>query len=128
MSENKAIRLSKIAREFNVGISTIVDFLQKKGHKVDPNPNTKIEADLYSLLLKEYSSDLDVKKKSESFSLQNLREKKEILSPEKTEEVPEPEEEAQLLIKDTSASHPDSEARKDRQIEEKQQNLLGQRF
>jgi translation initiation factor IF-2 len=65
MSENKAIRLSKIAREFNVGISTIVDFLQKKGHKVDPNPNTKIEADLYSLLLKEYSSDLDVKKKSE---------------------------------------------------------------
>jgi translation initiation factor IF-2 len=125
MSENKAIRLSKIAREFNVGISTIVDFLQKKGHKVDPNPNTKIEADLYSLLLKEYSSDLDVKKKSESFSLQNLREKKEILSPEKTEEVPEPEEEAQLLIKDTSASHPDSEARKDRQIEEKQPKLTG---
>lgn len=26
----KAIRLSKLAREFNVGISTLVDFLGKK--------------------------------------------------------------------------------------------------
>ena len=70
MVENKAIRLSKIAREFNVGISTIVDFLNKKGHKIDSNPNTKLDPDLYDLLVDEYSSDLNVKKESEKFTLQ----------------------------------------------------------
>ena len=33
----KAIRLSKAAREFNVGINTIIEFLHKKGHKIDRN-------------------------------------------------------------------------------------------
>ena len=66
MSETKATRLSKIAREFNVGISTIVEFLHKKGHHLDPNPNTKVSDDLYALLVQEYSSDLKEKKKSES--------------------------------------------------------------
>jgi len=41
------MRLSKIAREFNVGISTIIEFLNKKGYSVDPNPNTKITPDIY---------------------------------------------------------------------------------
>ena len=68
MGENKAIRLSKIAREYNLGISTIVEFLHKKGHKVDPNPNTKIDPELCHLLEQEYSSDFTEKRKS-SFSM-----------------------------------------------------------
>ena len=80
MSETKAIRLNKIARELNVGISTLVEFLQKKGHKVESSPNTKISQEQYELLVREYSSDLDEKKKSESFSLKNLRERKETIS------------------------------------------------
>ena len=39
--EIKPTRLSKAAREFNVGISTIVEFLNKKGFDLDPNPNTR---------------------------------------------------------------------------------------
>ncbi len=58
-------RLSKVAREFNVGTSTIVDFLHKKGYDIDTNPNTKINDELYSLLDKEYKSDLRVRKESE---------------------------------------------------------------
>ena len=43
MSEEvKNIRLSKAAREFNVGTSTIVEFLAKKGQSIDPSPNTKL--------------------------------------------------------------------------------------
>ncbi len=103
MIENKAIRLSKIAREYNVGISTIVDFLHKKGHSIDPNPNTKIAPELCDLVTQEYSSDFNEKKKSESFSLKNLREKKETLSLEDVENIPEPEEEEELLIKDSSS-------------------------
>lgn len=38
----KAIRLIKIAKEFNVGVPIIVDFLKKKGLDIDLNPNNKV--------------------------------------------------------------------------------------
>ena len=38
---SKPVRLNKIAREFNLGIQTIVDFLASKGMEVDAKPNTK---------------------------------------------------------------------------------------
>ena len=104
MLESKATRLSKLAKEFNVGISTIVEFLHKKGHNLDSNPNTKVPEDLYALLVQEYSSDLNEKKKSESFSLKNLRDKKETISIETIHEAPEPEEEEEVFIKDSSAA------------------------
>ncbi len=76
----KATRLSKAAREFNVGISTIVEFLQKKGFDLSPNPNSKIPPEAYDLLLKEYSSDISVKKESEKLTLKELSRKKETVS------------------------------------------------
>ncbi len=76
----KATRLSKAAREFNVGISTIVEFLHKKGFDLDPNPNTKLPHDAYLLLLKEFSSDINVKKESEKLILKDLHRKKETVS------------------------------------------------
>ncbi len=72
--------MSKIAREFNVGISTIVEFLKKKGYAVDPNPNTKVTEEIYEILVHEYSSDISVKKESDRLSLKNLREKKDTIS------------------------------------------------
>ncbi|MBL8000623.1 MAG: translation initiation factor IF-2, partial [Flavobacteriales bacterium] len=47
---DKAVRLSKVAREFNLGVHTVVEFLAGKGHKVDSNPNTKISGEQYDLL------------------------------------------------------------------------------
>ncbi len=52
-----SIRLGKAATEFNVGVTTIVDFLHKKGFKIDSNPNTKLSPEMHSLLLKEYQPD-----------------------------------------------------------------------
>ncbi len=75
-----ATRLSKAAREFNVGISTIVEFLMKKGFEVDSNPNSKIPADAYELLQKEYSSDISVKKESEKLTLSEFSRRKETVS------------------------------------------------
>jgi len=69
-------RLGKVAREFNVGIQTMVEFLNKKGHVVDPNPNAKIEDDQYILLQKEYSKDIDLKKESEKLNLRTHRHQK----------------------------------------------------
>jgi len=52
-----SIRLGKAATEFNVGVTTIVDFLHKKGFKIDSNPNTKLGPEMYTLLVKEYQPD-----------------------------------------------------------------------
>jgi translation initiation factor IF-2 len=106
MTDIKATRLSKIARELNVGISTIVEYLHKKGHHIESDPNTKITPEQYNLLAQEYSSDLNEKKKSENFSLKNLREKKESISLDDIQDTSEPEEEEEsLLIKDSSAQN-----------------------
>jgi translation initiation factor IF-2 len=69
-------RLGKVAREFNVGIQTMVEFLHKKGHVVDPNPNAKIDDDQYLILQKEYSKDIDLKKESEKLNLRTHRHQK----------------------------------------------------
>ncbi|MFZ4463909.1 MAG: translation initiation factor IF-2 [Bacteroidales bacterium] len=65
------IRLSKAAKEFNVGTSTIVEFLSKKGHQIDPNPNTKLTPDMYSLILKEYQSEKQVKEVSQKLGIEH---------------------------------------------------------
>lgn len=103
----KATRLSKAAREFNVGISTIVEFLHKKGFDLDPNPNTKLPHEAYLLLLKEYSSDLNVKKESEKLILKDLHRKKETVSIDDFSEKSSGEDrerEEEVLIKDSSVS------------------------
>ncbi len=105
MTEKKEIRLSKLASEFNVGISTIVDYLKKKGHDIESNPNTKVAPDLYDLLNKEYSSDVNAKKESEKVNLRSFREKKEAVTIEAHEgETIDDEEsvEKEILIKDSS--------------------------
>ncbi|MBO4985374.1 MAG: translation initiation factor IF-2 [Bacteroides sp.] len=62
------IRLNKVTRDLNVGITTAVEFLQKKGFTVEANPNTKITDEQFELLKKEFSTDKDLKMKSERFS------------------------------------------------------------
>src|SRR5690554_4608213 len=73
-------RLSKVARECNVGISTIVEFLHKKGIELDMNPNTKVDADTVELLKKEFRQDQSVKKASEELIERKQKEKKEAVS------------------------------------------------
>jgi translation initiation factor IF-2 len=101
----KVTRLSKVAREFNVGISTIVEFLHKKGFDLDPNPNTKLPHEAYIFLVKEYSTDISVKKESEKLILKDLHRKKESVSIEdfsEKSETEEPEKDEEILEKDTS--------------------------
>lgn len=73
-------RLSKVARDFNVGISTIVEFLHKKGFDIDTNPNNKITDDAFHLLEKEYKGDVSLKKESELINLKSHRGAKESIS------------------------------------------------
>jgi len=104
--EQKAIRLSKAAREFNVGIQTIVEFLHKKGFDLSHDPNSKIPPEAYALIVKEYSGDLSVKKDAEKLALKEKITLKKSLSIDdmdtgKAGESGEPEEE--ILVTDVSA-------------------------
>jgi translation initiation factor IF-2 len=60
-----AIRLSKVATTLNVGINSLVEFLEKKGIKVENNPNTKIDDEQYDLLIAEFVKDKKTKEEIE---------------------------------------------------------------
>jgi translation initiation factor IF-2 len=130
MSDTKTTRLSKIARELNVGISTIVDFLHKKGVKIDSDPNAKITAEQHELLLKEFSTDLNAKKESEKLNLRNKRDKLETVSLNDMSHDAEPEvqdDEDEVLIKDLRATgaHHEPEVEKPVEKEPIRLNVLG---
>ncbi len=59
------IRLNKVTRDLNVGITTAVEFLQRKGFTVEANPNTRITDEQFEMLKKEFSTDKDLKKKTD---------------------------------------------------------------
>lgn len=108
----KVKRLSKLAKEFNVGISTIVDFLNKKGYDIDPNPNAKVTPDQYDILAKEYSSDIDVKKESQRINL-NYDERSSVSINDiesEGEEAETEEKDEEILIKDVSGSTAEDES------------------
>lgn len=53
--ETQIIRLSKVAKELNVGKDTLIECLKRHGHEVDPNPNTKITPEQYDILMREFA-------------------------------------------------------------------------
>ncbi len=63
-------RLSKAAREFNIGIKTVVDFLTKKGFAIGNDPNSKLSQEMYALLMKEFASEKHVKEEAKKIGLQ----------------------------------------------------------
>jgi len=124
MSEEvKNIRLSKAAREFNVGTSTIVEFLAKKGQNIDPSPNTKLTPEQYALVVKEYQGEKEVKKNADQ--LGNIAFKGKTITVDTTEKpkVIE-EEEAEVSIKSnilTKKEEPKVEPVKKEKKEEKKE-------
>lgn len=56
MGNERKLRLIQVAKEFNVGINTITDFLHKKGIKSDGSPNTQVDADTYAILEKGFGA------------------------------------------------------------------------
>ena len=66
------IRLNKVTRDLNVGISTVVEFLQKKGYDIKANPNSQISEEQYDALVKEFSKDKDLRIESDKIIQQRL--------------------------------------------------------
>jgi translation initiation factor IF-2 len=58
-------RLVKVAKELNVGTTTIVDHLIKCGFEIDNKPTAKITEEMYTVLLKEFQNSADIKEKAD---------------------------------------------------------------
>jgi translation initiation factor IF-2 len=102
----KPIRLGKAAGELNVGIQTLIDFLQSKGIKIDTNPNTRLEPEHFDLLCQEFAADQNLKEQSKSAA---RRERRESISlkdkPEETSTVETEEEEDDVTINIEEIKH-----------------------
>ena len=95
-----SIRLNKVIKELNVGIQTAVSFLQKKGFDVESNPSTKITDEQYGLLVKEFSTDKELKIESERFNQERQKEKKAA-----QEEIEDKPKEIETVIDDSLKPH-----------------------
>ena len=73
------IKISKVAKDLNVGINTAVEFLRKNNVEIDenPGPNTRIDEDAVEILTKEFSKDKGIKEKSDDFGAAKKQERKE---------------------------------------------------
>lgn len=98
MEEKKNIRLKKAATEFNVGLNTVVDFLAKKGHNIELNPNTRITAEQYELLAAAFQSERDVKENADKIEI-NTNNNVTIEAPSVGTDSEEAEENEELTIK-----------------------------
>ena len=56
MPNVRRLRLHQVARELKVGQTTIVEYLEKKGIKVENAPSTLIEPHVYEVLDKEFGA------------------------------------------------------------------------
>jgi translation initiation factor IF-2 len=96
MADSEQIRISKVIKELNIGLDSALEFLSSKGVAVEKNPNSKIDAGAYGLLLGQFST--DKKAKDEADAMLALKVKKEIVvapAPEPVivaiQETPKPE-------------------------------------
>jgi translation initiation factor IF-2 len=98
---NDSIRISKILKEFNIGISTLVEFLKKKGVEVEANPNGKVSENIYALVKTEFGKEHDIKVASMKISwkpvVPNPVSVADIDKPEKP--IDEPKDEKEVFIK-----------------------------
>ena len=97
MSNERRLRLIQVAKEFNVGINTITDFLQKKGIKNDGSPNALVDADTYAVLEKEFGSNRSAAGARNSIR-ERISQKQATITLEQTRKQ-EREEEKEVVIK-----------------------------
>ena len=106
MSEANTPRLMAAAKEFNIGTSTLVDFLVSKGFSSDElKPTSKLTEPMYRVLQLEFQQDKAAKQKAEQVELskgagETKRKKdEEDLSIKKKETVKAKEEKSTEIIK-----------------------------
>ena len=86
--KNKKVRLNKLAKEFNVSIDRLLDFLKKEGMD-NINHSSKVSHEIYMNLLGEFQPDLKAKIAADLASKE--REERRSLQIQKEEEIKQEE-------------------------------------
>ncbi|MBF8963482.1 translation initiation factor IF-2 [Pontibacter sp. FD36] len=100
MAEDKIRRLKQVATTLNIGTATIVDYLSAKGFDVENKPTTKITAEQFSMLAKEFASSMQDKIEAEELNIGKKPQSNQVVESEPHHEpkkTTEPEQE--ILIK-----------------------------
>jgi translation initiation factor IF-2 len=94
-------RLNAVVKELNVGMTTLIDFLAKKGHAIEAKPTTKLTEDQYGILLSEYSSEKKVKDEANKLGRDRIKPKDTVheLPKAKVTQVEEEDYEEGIFIK-----------------------------
>ena len=117
---SETIRISKVVKEFNIGISTLVEFLKKKGFEVEASPNAKISAEEYKLAQVEFDKEVTLKEESKKVILK-VKEKPEAISIDDIKNKRrEEEEEEEIIIKTTQVERPAIKVAEKAPVEAKQ--------
>ena len=117
----RPIRLGKAAGELNVGMTTLVEFLESKGVTIDGSPNTKLAPEQYEMLRTEFAADQNLKEQAkmstttvEKRETISLRDKKEDEPAVSLDEAIEPLQEASVP---EPSVEPESEPIQEKQLE-----------
>ncbi|MBX2944362.1 MAG: translation initiation factor IF-2 [Cyclobacteriaceae bacterium] len=121
MAEEKLIRLSQAARKLNVGHHTILDYLAKKGHVVENNPNAKLTPDQFAILSKEFASSATEKMEASGLTIGVKHADNLIIESEKEQASKKRvDEEESIMIKNLGAAEiKKEEARPEKIVPEK---------
>ncbi len=84
------IRLNKVQKELNIGLNTMVEFLQKKGFDIKEDPNAVVPEEGYNLLMEEFSTDKNVRLQSDKFTKERQNKDKSRSTVAETVPVAEP--------------------------------------
>ena len=87
-----SFRLNKVAKDLNVGVQTLVEYLAKKGHQVEPSPNTKISDEQYELLATAFQGERKVKEEADKIELMTSGTNRVVEASSRPEPESEPEE------------------------------------
>ncbi len=93
------IRLSKLTKQFSIGLARLVEFLNEKGANVEMNPNAKISDEYLPAIEAKFGEDQKLKKDSEKVTIK-LKEIIELGAKKKTNiEEEEEVQEREVVIK-----------------------------
>ena len=97
------IRLNKLTRQFNIGLQTLVDFLNEKGANLELNPNAKVSDEFLPALEKKFGEDMRAKQDAEKVDIK-MKEIIEKNAKSASEEEDEYESARETIIKNVGLS------------------------
>ena len=89
------IRINKVLKDFNIGLSTLSDFLKKKGYTDELTLTSKISEDIFALVAKEFGKEQLIKEQSRKVAIKV----KEITEMESSRAIEEEEPVQEVIIK-----------------------------